>query len=263
MTICFNKLSFISLYLRLFPSKKFRSLCYATIAVIVTGTFGFCIATIFQCSPVQASWHKHLPGKKCIDNAAFRWWWAGYNTASDLWIFAMPLPLLMQLQLDRTRKIGLIVVFSLGLFVCITSIVRMVYIAVSTTTTDPTWGSWDALLWSAIEAGTGIICACLPILKHPIQRTFPAIFTTLSSTARSRSKPTYGSYGFSSSGGGGLRSKTRPPVHNAASWGDTSSTDHWTMIGNGRRPSADSREPIADDQILMKTDFEMQTHVTQ
>ncbi|OJI99279.1 hypothetical protein ASPVEDRAFT_80895 [Aspergillus versicolor CBS 583.65] len=259
LTICFNKLSLLSLYLRLFPSKTFRTLCYVTIAIIVGGSIGFIFATVFQCIPVYASWHKQTPGMKCIDNAAFRWSWAAYNTASDIWIFLMPLPRLARLQLDRTRKAGLIVIFSLGLFVCITSIVRMVYIAVSTTTSDPTWGSFDALLWSAIEPGTGIICACLPYLKHPLQRAFPNVFSTLGSSGNSRSKRTYGDYGLSS---GNPRSRvSRPRAPGDVFWPHGDGVDNWAMVANEGRPSADSREPIATGQILMKTDFEMQTHI--
>lgn len=140
--------------------------------VIIGGVFGFVIATIFQCVPVAGSWEKTLPAK-CINNAWFRWWWAGYNTASDIWICLLPMPVLARLQLDTVRKVGVMLMFALGLFVCITSIVRITALVQSVATTDPTWGSWDALLWSAIEASTGIICACLPFLKHPSNSCSP------------------------------------------------------------------------------------------
>lgn len=163
----------------------------------------------------------------------------------------MPMPLLARLHLDRARKIGLMFIFSLGLFVCVTSIVRMVYIAVSTKTHDPTWGSWHALLWSAIEPGTGIICSCLPFLKHPIQRAFPGFFSSTiggsaSASGKTRSRPTYGA----PSGNGGGRSKPQMPYDGG---------NHWGRIGSACRNSTESREPIADDQILMKMDFEMQS----
>ncbi|RAH80425.1 hypothetical protein BO86DRAFT_433525 [Aspergillus japonicus CBS 114.51] len=188
--LCLNKLSFLAFYLRIFPTRPFRIICWVTIGLVISSTFGFVLATIFQCIPVHASWHKNIP-KKCVDNSSFRWSWAGYNTAMDIWVCVLPLPVLAQLHLDRIRKIGVMLVFCMGLFVCITSIIRMWAMEASTTTHDPTWGSFDALLWSAIEASTGIICACLPFLKHSAQKLVPSWFVSLSTGSRkSRSRAT-------------------------------------------------------------------------
>jgi hypothetical protein len=35
---------------------------------------------------------------------------------------------------------------------------------------DPTWGPIPATVWSVIEANAGIICSCLPMLRHPFLR---------------------------------------------------------------------------------------------
>lgn len=175
-----NKLSFLTFYLRMFPTRKFRMVCYLTIAVIISGVCGYVFATIFQCIPVAAFWYKSMPNKRCIKNSWFRWWWAGYNTATDLWVFGMPMPVLARLKLNLARKIGVMLIFALGLFVCITSILRMHAMAESVSTNDPTWGSFDALLWSAIEADCGIICACLPFLKYPLRKLLPKLFSSTS-----------------------------------------------------------------------------------
>jgi hypothetical protein len=239
LVLCLTKVSFVVFYLRIFPSKRFHQLCFVTMGVIVIGVVGFVFATVFQCVPVAGSWNKTLHSK-CIDNSWFRWWWAGYNTVTDLWVFLMPMPLLARLQLDLVRKIGVMLMFALGLFVCITSIIRMRALVESTTTTDPTWGSFDALLWSSIEASCGIICACLPFLKHPIKYVFPKLFPSLSSR-RSRSRPTYKISGFSSRGGaGGTRNRA---------------TGQWESLENG---SVGSGDPIAPNQIVMKTDISLQ-----
>ncbi|KAL1966722.1 hypothetical protein VTN77DRAFT_3919 [Rasamsonia byssochlamydoides] len=238
LVLCLTKLSFIVFYLRIFPSKGFHHICFLTMAVIVTGVIGFVFATIFQCVPIAGSWDKNIHSH-CIDNSWFRWWWAGYNTGTDLWVFLMPMPLLAQLQLDLVRKIGVMLMFALGLFVCITSVIRMRALVESTTTTDPTWGSFDALLWSAIEASCGIICACLPFLKHPIKYIFPKLFSSLGGSRHSRSRPTYKLSALSSRGGGTRRA-----------------TGQWTNLENA---SIRSHEPIAPNQIMMKTDISLKT----
>ncbi|QKX61311.1 uncharacterized protein TRUGW13939_08459 [Talaromyces rugulosus] len=235
-----TKLSFLTFYLRIFPSKRFHMICYGTMVVILGGVIGFVFATIFQCLPVQGSWHKEIHST-CINNAWFRWWWAGYTTSTDIWICLLPMPLLARLQLDKVRKIGVMLMFALGLFVCITSIIRINALVQSVNTDDPTWGSWDALLWSAIEADCGIICACLPYLKHPLKQLVPRLFSTLTSRAQ-HSRPTYKLSAFSSSRG--------YHRHSAA-------TDDWKNLPGPR--GMGSQDPIAPNQIMMKTDISLKT----
>lgn len=57
--------------------------------------------------------------------------------------------------------------------VCAASIARLVevYTASVDTESDP-----NILLWSTIEINVGIICACLPSLRHPVAHLSPRIF---------------------------------------------------------------------------------------
>lgn len=41
---------------------------------------------------------------------------------------------------------------------------------------DPTHGTYVSTIWTTIEANTGIICACLPMLRSPLSRVFPRLF---------------------------------------------------------------------------------------
>jgi hypothetical protein len=241
-----TKLSFLTFYLRIFPSKQFHRICHLTMGVIIGGVLGFVIATIFQCVPVAGSWEKTLPAK-CINNAWFRWWWAGYNTATDIWICLLPMPLLARLQLDTVRKVGVMLMFALGLFVCVTSIVRITALVQSVNTTDPTWGSWDALLWSAIEASTGIICACLPFLKHPLKQMFPRLFSSFDSKV-SRSRPTYKLSALSQRG---------HRTHPNGEWQNLESSK--VATGTGSIGTGGSEEAIVPGHIMMKTDISLKT----
>lgn len=253
MVLGLNKVSFLCFYLRIFPNYKFRALCFVTMTVIISGTFGFIVATIFQCVPVQAYWHRDMR-KTCVNNTIFRWCWAGYNTLTDIFICLMPMPLLAKLQLDIVRKIGIMIMFSLGLFVCVTSIVRMRAMRTSTTTKDTTWGSFEALLWSSIEASCGIVCACLPFLKQPIKHLFPRLFSSLKDRS-SRSPRGEGTYELSNSFKSGPRSRSR----SVGLWPDGNREGGpWISIENDER-SMGSQEPIANNRIMMKTDINVQS----
>ncbi|KAL1617241.1 hypothetical protein SLS56_011077 [Neofusicoccum ribis] len=173
--ICFNKLAFLLLYLRVFQFHSFRVICLCSIGVVVAGSFSFIAATLFECIPIAYNWNRHLPGH-CINNSAFRWSWAAFNTATDVWVSVLPIPFIQRLQMTRTKKIGLIILFALGLFVCVTSAIRMKALVASTRAAkDTTWDSAPAFLWSYIEAAVGLVCTCLPSLRWLLSRALPML----------------------------------------------------------------------------------------
>ena len=60
--------------------------------------------------------------------------------------------------------------------VCITSILRMTTLNVSSRNKDRSQGTVESTIWTSVEADSGIVCACLPTLKGIIQRFFPRFF---------------------------------------------------------------------------------------
>ena len=180
VVIGFNKLAFLLLYHRVFVTRWFQRLCKITILVVVLGTLSFVLATIFQCLPIAASWDKHVRGR-CINNSPFRWSWAGYNLATELLIVFMPAKVIWGLNMDRIKKIGLVVLFMVGLFICAASALRIRALVESVKQTDTTWTSEPALLWSVVEAAVGLFCANIPFLRRPISQILPKSWTGSSS----------------------------------------------------------------------------------
>lgn len=68
--------------------------------------------------------------------------------------------------------------------VCITSVLRMTTLKTGSKASDVTFGTLNSTIWTAVEANTAIICACLPMLKSPLAALFPALFPRGSSAAR-------------------------------------------------------------------------------
>jgi len=97
--------------------------------------------------------------------------------------------------------------------VCITSILRMTTLNASSKSLDQTYGTLNSTIWTTIEANTGIICACLPMLKAPLTALFPNLFP----------RGTYeGSYSDGSNGPrhqGGRSSDRNSPSAAYDSWG--------------------------------------------
>lgn len=83
---------------------------------------------------------------------------------------ALPVKTLLGIQRPNREKFALIIVFSLGIFSCIASIVRLHSIRIYTESKDPFFDSVPINLWSMIEVNIGIWCASIPALKALISR---------------------------------------------------------------------------------------------
>ena len=68
------------------------------------------------------------------------------------------------------------IVFALGGFTCIISILRLQSLLVFLQTTDISYHNPLAAIWSSLEVNTGIVCSCLPTLKAMVTRWFPRAF---------------------------------------------------------------------------------------
>ncbi|KAF7159440.1 hypothetical protein CNMCM6106_006713 [Aspergillus hiratsukae] len=178
VVITVNKISFLCLYLRIFIQPTFRRICYGGIAFLSAWGLAYILVTIFQCTPIEAFWDKTITDKTCVNSKAQWLSYAIINIVCDVLILAMPIYPVSQLRLARGKKIALAVIFGLGTFVCITSIIRTTTLAESANnkSKDRTSGAVPATIWSVIEANVGIICACLPVYHQPLQWCLPRLF---------------------------------------------------------------------------------------
>ncbi|KAF7117306.1 hypothetical protein CNMCM5793_006055 [Aspergillus hiratsukae] len=202
VVITINKISFLCLYLRIFIQPTFRRICYGGIAFLTAWGLAYNLVTVFQCIPVDAYWDETITHKTCVNSKAQWLSYAVINISCDVVILAMPIYPVSQLHLARGKKIALAVIFGMGTFVCITSIIRTTTLASSASgkTRDPTSGPIPATIWSVIEANVGIICACLPVYHQPLQWCLPRLFGSQhsdhpsGSRSRGRGQKTPGSH---------------------------------------------------------------------
>ena len=131
---------------------------------------------------------------------------ASFSIFTDLVTVGLPMPVLSTLTLPIKQKIGLVLVFALGGFACLVSILRLRAISISVAGNDlpckpPLFPSAtilitqvgvghnvDIAVWSNIEVNVGIICASLPAVKPVVSRFFPHLLSS------NKSKLTYPSH---------------------------------------------------------------------
>ncbi|TVY80510.1 Satratoxin biosynthesis SC1 cluster protein, partial [Lachnellula suecica] len=141
--------------------------------------------TIFLCVPVNAFWKMNKAGARCI-NLTFLWFFnAATNILTDVVIILLPLPAIMALKLSTKQKIGLMIIFMLGIFGCLVSILRLRSIYTTSHSKDVPWDGVGSAIWSNIEVNVVIICASLPTIKPLVSKIFPRLLSSTKSTGLS------------------------------------------------------------------------------
>ncbi|KAL4979557.1 hypothetical protein BDW66DRAFT_157380 [Aspergillus desertorum] len=112
-SLLFTKISLLLQYLRIFPSYKFRIICYIVMGVVIAYSTWAIVSGFVNCVPVAKFWDRELPGH-CLSFEALWFFNASMNIATDLTLLVLPMPLITQLQLPKRQKLALMSVFALG-----------------------------------------------------------------------------------------------------------------------------------------------------
>lgn len=110
------KLSFITFFVRIFPSKDVQRLLWGTFIFVSMWGVAFVLAAIFLCRPISYFWTKWdgLHEGTCLNANTLSWANAGMGITIDLWIVAIPLWQLRSVNLHWKKKIGVAMMFCVG-----------------------------------------------------------------------------------------------------------------------------------------------------
>lgn len=114
------------------------------------------------CRPFNKNWQIYPnPGEVCqpaISNQIVWMYWS-MNVTTDLYLIFIPVPMLWQSSLKPHKKIGLMLLFSTGLFVVVCATLRCVLIV-----TDPVHGAQLAGSWAVRETFIAVVTTNLPLI---------------------------------------------------------------------------------------------------
>ncbi|KAM0558282.1 hypothetical protein ACHAPJ_004976 [Fusarium lateritium] len=111
---CGAKLALLLVYRRLAPQKWFHVMVWFTGFVVVGSSIAITFVTIFPCKPVRAGWDITITDFKCIDRPAVYKATAVLGAITDAMVLAIPIPVVIPLQISKRQKIGLICFFCIG-----------------------------------------------------------------------------------------------------------------------------------------------------
>ncbi|KAL2256440.1 hypothetical protein VTK26DRAFT_1648 [Humicola hyalothermophila] len=163
MGISFFKVALLVSYLRLFKGtnhNRSRLVVWVAIVAIVAGHLGCSLTLILACNPVDKSWNPTKPGT-CLPPGPSFTAYAIVTIVSDVVVAVIPIPVLIKLKVNTGKKVGLIVIFLLGLFTTLCSVFRYLQID------RIQYGDGNStmlILWGVIEFNVGNVVSSLPFL---------------------------------------------------------------------------------------------------
>ncbi|QSZ35672.1 hypothetical protein DSL72_006794 [Monilinia vaccinii-corymbosi] len=166
------KLSVLMLYRRIFIGKTFNTISIILCITIVAWTVSFFFATLFECGrDFGLLWQSLKTFRQdCGKYKYIQLGHAASDVATDLLVLALPLPVIWKLHMTKDRKIGLSFIFMLGSLSTAAGTARLVIVVkdIYETTTgsrDVRGVETNAMVWSYVEVGVGVVAACLPTLR--------------------------------------------------------------------------------------------------
>ncbi|CAI7673205.1 hypothetical protein N7533_009709 [Penicillium manginii] len=178
-TLGFIKTSVLWFYTRL-GDRTLTRVSWVMVGVIAAQAGSFVLVAAFQCQTISKAWTGTGPGK-CVNINVFYLANAALNIFTDLLTYTLPIRVIFKLQMPRKQKIALALILCLGLFACVSSIIRITYIPTMLTSADATYAISGAMYWSVIETNVGIFAASIPSFKAIASRFLPRFIGEYSS----------------------------------------------------------------------------------
>ncbi|KAL0942488.1 CFEM domain-containing protein [Colletotrichum truncatum] len=159
------KASILFFFLKIFPDHTFRITVWLTLAYNLIVGFIFIILSFVQRNPtwlIWEGWRDKEPRGVVLDLNKMGLTHGGMNIALDVAMLLLPLTQLYSLKLEFRKKIGIMAMFGVGIFLTAVSIIRVRSLVYFATSSNATADARGTIIWSCIEICTGIVVACMP-----------------------------------------------------------------------------------------------------
>ncbi|GJC94814.1 integral membrane protein [Colletotrichum higginsianum] len=180
------KASILFFFLRIFPERRFRRVLWLMQVLNMLVCLSFVILCFAQCRPFShfwTGWDGQHEGK-CLDLNKIGLSHVALNIVLDVCMLALPVTQIYKLQMDRRKKIGVIAMFQVGVFLTVVSILRIRTMRDFATSLNVTADSVAVVLWAYVELGVGVVVACMPNAWQ-LLKMIPSKVTQLTTTVTS------------------------------------------------------------------------------
>ena len=162
-----SKISYLFVYIRIVTGsstamKGMRALFLGSIVFIVTWAVASALSLAFQC-PMPTPWNS-LSGA-CVNQAALYYSIGVLNAVTDLAIVIMPALIVYNLQIRRSERFKICLIFATRILTIAATIVQLCVLGQYLFSNDQTWLSTVPTIWSQVMVNLSVITACIPLVK--------------------------------------------------------------------------------------------------
>jgi hypothetical protein len=186
------KVSLVFFYLEIFKTRQFRISAYVVLVYIVLNSLAIFFLTLFSCTPISGFWNRDVKAK-CLDVQGLAYANSASAILQDIVLLVLPMVFIRHLQMKRYRKIFVGLMFAIGTFGCIATIIRLRTLLSFGFSLDPTWDYVPVTIWTELELAAGFVCVSAPSIRILIVRSLPKRFkdflSQVTHSSRSRSNP--------------------------------------------------------------------------
>ncbi|KAI1773207.1 hypothetical protein F4818DRAFT_423571 [Hypoxylon cercidicola] len=254
LTMLFAKAAILIEWIHVFvPLPNRNAFFWICCAIIIVNTMLYVaaiIATQLACIPREKLWFPTISGT-CINRKPLDECVIVFNLAVDILILLLPQRVIWKLNLKGKQKIGISVIFSVGILACACAAGRVYSIFTLDYYGDATYHGTDTFMWALAETTCVFLVFCIPGFPKALGVAMGSL-TKLAGSVRSWTRLTLGSRSGS----------TRGAVHNDSEGSPKSLYER--MDEHGEIPltvlEAGSKQPQAhatdnQDRILRTTEF--------
>ncbi|KAH8434885.1 CFEM domain-containing protein [Aspergillus melleus] len=229
--ISLAKISVCLFLLRIFQSAVFRHVTYVVIGLNAAIALSWVMSDSLQCMPVHMAWTGWAGEEegKCIDFITATLTNALVNIFVDFAMVAAPVYEITKLQLSKKKKIGVGLMFAMGLLLTIVAIIRVIVFWNNRWSDNQTAQLQPIVHWSVIEVQIAVLCACLPATRALVGHFMPDLVSVYG-------KKSYATHGAP------LSSNAYPPASNAK--GEIAKTMTYSVNYTSRAQRDDSGSSV-------------------
>ncbi|CAH0042289.1 unnamed protein product [Clonostachys rhizophaga] len=189
-TLWLLKASVLVLYMRLTTglAGAYRIRIIVGFTILATSWAAVILTTLLACQPFQGYFNTtDMKASNACSPAVSKpivWTCYSMNVSTDIFLIALPIPMLWKTSIKLWKKIGLCVLFSGGAIVVVFATVRCVLL-----TTNPTYGAPLSGTWGVREGFVAIITSNFPMAFTLVRGMLGPAFNSLQTTTPSAQTP--------------------------------------------------------------------------
>ncbi|KAK4097969.1 hypothetical protein N658DRAFT_432971 [Parathielavia hyrcaniae] len=176
LSLWLTKTSILLLYLRVLTHDYIRKATWTVLVIVAIYNVYVLAMQLTMCIPLHKNWDPSVVDGYCHSDTGHGqqifWAMVYLHIITDFMIFVIPIPVVLAMTIPMRQKLGLLFVFTVGLFVCVISIVRAAHLHQLIAGLNVTWDMIQMANWSSAELNISIVCGCMPTLRPLLAKMF-------------------------------------------------------------------------------------------